>query len=381
MQTYNLQHISRLNTPIIIKPEQSTFDDVAIHALIRQRLSQGTITRNLRYARFMEKHPCPVDFQNPSYENFIRHMDYREQIEGCQWGALKHQWQAMRMFLKAWGIDPKSWAYQPPSRPTYKIRPVPFPDVVYNIIHYNYKKDQYTNALIKYILCHNYIIGWRFPSEPQTIKLSDVDVDHSMLIITEPKKHFSTRYIDIEEIASRHNIYSMKNWIDNWRPKIENQYSKDHLYLKPDGHPFENPEQLRNFINKKAGKQLKKIYPKYYNYNSRHWCAVARLIRTKIQSKKFDEYEVKEWLGHTKIQTTMNYIQDAIFYYNKTGYDWIKRVLRQPNHALVGENSLNSINPSKTPVTSGTIRRKKDAVYRTRTGDRSVNSRVLHQLS
>ena len=376
MQNINLQHISRLNTPITINPEESSFDDVSIHATIRQRLSPGTIQRNLRYARFMENHPQPVDFKNPSYENFIRHMDYREQIEGSQWGALKHQWQAMRMFLKAWGIDPQTWPYKPPSRPTYTIRPIPFPEAVYKIIHHDYSKDEYTNALIKYLLCHNYVIGWRFPSEPQTVKLSDLDIDNSTLIITEPKKHHSTRYIDIEEICKKRNIHSMKNWL-TWRNKVENQHSNDYLYLKPNGKPFKNPDQLRQFINRLAGKQIKTIYPKYYNYNTRHWCAVARLIRSKLFTKKFDEYEVKEWLGHTKIQTTMGYIKEAKFYHNKAPYDWIKRVLKRNyrKRPVAEQNSLTlsatgtiekSTNPENTLVLRGISPREGYAVDRYR---------------
>jgi hypothetical protein len=98
-----LQKVNRLDFPIVLDPKTATFDEVAIHALLRQRIAKGTIARNLRYARFMETHPCPVNFRNPSYENFIRHMDYREQIEESKWGALKHEWQAMRMFLKAYG--------------------------------------------------------------------------------------------------------------------------------------------------------------------------------------------------------------------------------------------------------------------------------------
>lgn len=98
-----LQKINRVDFPIILDPKAASFDEVAVHALLRQRIAKGTIIRNLRYARFMETHPCPVDFRNPSYKNFIRHMDYREQIEGSKWGALKHEWQAMRMFLKAYG--------------------------------------------------------------------------------------------------------------------------------------------------------------------------------------------------------------------------------------------------------------------------------------
>ena len=120
---------------------------------------------------------------------------------------------------------------------------------------------------------------------------------------------------------------SFKNWIDAWRPKVANQYSDDYLYLTPEGKPF-TKESLRMFLNRKAAPKIKQIFPEYHNYIARDFCAIARLIRTKIQYGSFDEFEVKEWLGHTKIQTTMNYIKDTKRYYNKAPYDWIHRILK-----------------------------------------------------
>ena len=132
---------------------------------------------------------------------------------------------------------------------------------------------------------------------------------------------------EIKSFAKQSTRVSLKNWL-NLRNKAENQYSKDYLYIKPDGEPLGNEDQLRMFINKKAGSKIREIIPFYYNYLSRYWCSIARLIRTKIESKKFDEYEVSEWMGHTKIETTMTYIKDAKFYYKKAPYDWLKRVLK-----------------------------------------------------
>jgi len=113
------------------------------------------------------------------------------------------------------------------------------------------------------------------------------------------------------------------------------------LFIHPDGSgkPFKNEEQLRMWMNRHANRKIKKTFKKYYNYTCRHWSAVARLIRTKIETNHFDCYEVKEWLGHVKIETTMNYIQHAKFYFEKTGFDWIKRVLKN-HHKMVEENSL-----------------------------------------
>lgn len=74
----DIKKLNRLECPIKLNPKEASFNDIAIHGILRQRLSESTVIKNLRYARFMEIHPIPVDFRNPDYENFIRHTDYRE---------------------------------------------------------------------------------------------------------------------------------------------------------------------------------------------------------------------------------------------------------------------------------------------------------------
>ena len=352
MQDVDINRYNRLETPIVLEPQTATFEDVALHALLRQRLSLGTINRNLRYARYMEKHPCPIDFRNFNYENVIRHFDYREQIEKAGYGALKHEWQAIRMFIKAYGLDIHKWHYRPPKQAKYTIRPIPYPKQVHDMIHLNYSKDPYTNALIKTLITHNHVIGWRPPSEPSVIKASDVDLDNASIKVTSPKLNNATRYLDISEIATRNNIYSMKNWL-KWRSKVENQYSDDYLYLKPSGLPFKDKEHLRMFLNRKAYNKIKTVFPEYYNYTSRHFCAIARLIRAKLETKHYDVFEVKEWMGHTKIETTMAYVKDAKFYFKKHPYDWIKRVLKFHDHGEE-ENTL-KIEYAKNPSVQSKI--------------------------
>jgi NRPS condensation-like uncharacterized protein len=88
---YDVTHLNRMDCPLQLNPQTATFNDIAIHALLRQRLKQSTIDKHLRYARFMETHTAPVDFRNPNFENFLRHMDYREQIEQATPNALIHQ--------------------------------------------------------------------------------------------------------------------------------------------------------------------------------------------------------------------------------------------------------------------------------------------------
>ena len=326
-----LQKTNRIDFPIILDPSTASFADVAIHGVLRQRKAKSTVSKLIGYAKFMENHPVRVDFRNPSIKNFMKHMDYREQIEHAGYGALGREWDTMKMFLRAYGIPLSDWPYRPPSRPYYTAKTIPLPDQVNVITHLTYSKDSYENAFIQYILTHNFVIGWRIPSEPAIIKVSDVKLDLGEIIVTEPKKHHSTRPIDPKEIMANPRRKSFKNWIDTWRSKVENQYSDDYLYLTPEGKPF-SKESLRMYLNRRAAPLIKQVFPEYHNYIARDFCAIARLIRTKLQYGSFDEFEVKEWLGHTKIQTTMSYVKDAKRYYTKAPYDWIYRVLKAKNN-------------------------------------------------
>ena len=336
-----LKKVNRIDFPITLDPKIASFDDIAIHAILRQRLKKTTVAKRITSARFMENHTVPVDFRNPSYENFIRHMDYREQVENAGYGALGREWDTMKTFLRAYGVHLSDWPYKPPSRPYYTAKVIPFPDQINDILHLTYSEDDYENALIQYLLTHNFVIGWRIPSEPAILKLSDVmidDQDRGYIKITEPKKHDSTRIVTPTEIMTNRRRKSMKNWINSWRPKVANQYSQDYVYLTPEGKPFAK-DSLRMFLNRNAAPLIKTVFPKYHNYIARDFCAIARLIRTKIQSKAFDEFEVMEWLGHTKIQTTMCYVKDANHYYKMAPYDWINRVLKAKQFG--GENAEN----------------------------------------
>ena len=74
---YVIKKLNRLNCPITLNSQDSTFLDVAVWSYFQKRLAISTIEKRLRYARFMKNHPMPVDFNNPNYENFRRHMDHR----------------------------------------------------------------------------------------------------------------------------------------------------------------------------------------------------------------------------------------------------------------------------------------------------------------
>jgi integrase len=347
---YDVKQLNRFNCPSHLNPLTATFDDVYIHAILRQRLQSSTIEKHLRYARFMETHSIPVDFSNPSYENFIQHMDYREQIEQATPNALAHEWKAMQSFLKAYGItfgEGTEWDYKPPSAQRPRRRILPLPDVINQFFTHKYTRNPYECALYQYLFFHSFLIGWRIPSEIITMKITDVQLDVSIphIIITEPKKRFNTRTLfNIEPALLRSRVHkSFKNWIDHWRPKVENQYSKDSLYLWPSGKPL----TVRT-LGHALSSQGKKIWPEFRPYDMRHWCAVARLIKSKVETKNFDVFYVQKWLGHEQITTTNTYISHAANYYNIMPVDWISLALKPLQ--MAGKRDMEKTN--RTPKSS-----------------------------
>jgi len=332
--------VNRLETPIFLNQQKTNFQEIMLYAKIRLRLADRTIQGHMKNLRAMETHICPVDLREPSPENFIRHMDYREQIDHAT-TQLKHERAAFYMYLRCIGIDNEPYYYKPPSIESREA-PIAYPHQIHAMIHQQYSNDRYIDALVRYIICHNHVIGWRPPSEPAIVKISDVDLAHETLTVTMPKLKNKRHMIDIGEIANQHDLPSLRNWIDHWRIKVENQHSQDYLYLTPAGKPFTS-EGLRRFLYVHARAKIQTIFPEYYNYTSRHWCAIARLIRTKLESKKFDEYEVMEYLGHTKTDTTMTYIKRAKFYFEQTGFDWI-------SHVLIDKSQKKGLSIKITPV-------------------------------
>ena len=124
-------------------------------------------------------------------------------------------------------------------------------------------KYYYVNKEIRYLLTHNFMIGWRVPSEPAIMRISDIDFDNGSIVITEPKKHQRKRIIIPEEhILTGKRYKSFKNWVDYWRPKVENQHSGDYLYLRPNGKPFTN-DSLRMQLSRNVKPVWNKYYPMY----------------------------------------------------------------------------------------------------------------------
>jgi hypothetical protein len=321
-----------IENSIKLNPKTATFEKIAFHAERWQRLSKSSIEHRLRCARRMSKHPAyPINFNKPNYEQFISYMDYRERVEKVTGHALNNDLRTMHTFLRAYDIDPRKWYYKLPIMPRHKNRKVPFPEIVYKLCNYKYSKNSYENALYQYLMFHNFFIGWRVPSEPLMMSIKDIDIDNKgrgSIVITETKKRYSKRIIIPEKyVISSPTYKSFKNWIDHWRPRVANQYSGDALYLQPNGKPF-----TTRYLGKKLSENGKKVWPYYQPYVSRHWCAIALLIRTKIETKTWDIRRVQKYLGHERPSTTDGYIEFAEEYYRQEPKDWFLHALRKKSN-------------------------------------------------
>lgn len=335
---------NRLDCPITLDPNKASFIEVGIHGLLRQRLSKSTVEKHLRYARFMEKHNCPVDFKNPSFENFITHMDFREQIDEATACALEHEWRAMQMFLRAYGINKSNWPYRPPTRPKSHKRILPYPETVHKFFNYKYSKNKYETALYQYMFFFGFLTGVRPPSEIVNLKVSDVyfeSKNRGYIVVTETKKLDNQRTIMPEKAILCSKVHkSLKNWIEHWRPKVANKRSGDALFLQPSGKPF----TVRH-LGHKLSKNGKKVWKPFTPYDMRHWCAVARLIKSKCETGNYDCFTAKNWLGHERMATTEGYIKHAEKYYRAFSVDWISCALKsQKNVAGMYKNDFKEKN-------------------------------------
>lgn len=307
--TYDLKKIKRTNFPIFLNPKTATFEDVGIHAKIRQYLSDSTIEKNLRYARFMQKHPVPLDFKNLTAEQFIRHMDYRIEVENVRPHALAHQRKAIMMFLRAFDIDTERWKIickTPPITFNQDNIEIPFPSTVKKFFKYKYSKNRYENALLQSIAFIGFMFGMRPPSEICNLNLEDLTTNKDgtgSLNIDEQKKRGRKRTIIPfnKSVLSSPVFKSPKNYIKHWRPKVANSESENALFLQPNGKRITD-----RYVRKHLSPAGKKIAGKYFHlYTMRHTYA------TYLYEFTGDIKFVSNMLGHTKITNTSKYIHTA----------------------------------------------------------------------
>ena len=306
-----LRTVKRTEFPIFLDPKTASFVDVGIHAKIRQYLSDSTIEKNLRYARFMEMHPMPVDFRNLTPENFLQHVDYRLEIENppATPNALKHEKKAILMFLRAFNLYSETWqklVRTPPVVDTGDNIEVPFPSSVNELYHALYSNNRYENALLQTVVFLGFNYGMRPPSEICNLNVEDVVINRDgtgYICIHEDKKRGKNRiiYPFNKSVLSSPVYKTPKNYLDNWRWKVKVSCSENALFLKPNGERITG-SYLRKTIVPVAKRLVGK---RFHLYTMRHTCA------TYLYEYTQDLEIVKNRLGHIKITTTQKYVHVA----------------------------------------------------------------------
>lgn len=330
---HELKKIKRTDFPIFLDPKTASFLDVAIHAKIRQYLSDSTIEKNLRYARFMEMHPVPINFRKLTPEQFIRHMDYRIEIENATPHALAHERKVIMMFLRAFGISDENWKIickTPPIIISEDVE-VPFPTTVHEFFTYKYSKNKYESRLLQSVAFMGFMFGMRPPSEICNLNLEDLVINNDgtgYLIVHEQKKRGRKRVIvPFNKAVLSSQVYKTpRNYVKYWRHKVANEHSKNALFLQPNGKRV-TPQYLREKLSP-AGKKIAGQF--FHLYTMRHTYATYLYNYTK------DINLVSKALGHTKLTNTTKYIHVAEWMQQQVGGNLF-------NHALKPHNVIKSV--------------------------------------
>ncbi len=298
--------------------------------------SATTVKDRICHARSMQHHPIyPVDWLQFDPVQILNQLLYRQIHEYPElakktgrptYGVtqLNNLWKVVRMFSEAYGVDISHWGWTPPTPPEPQVKIVPRPETVNKLMHHWYTNDRFENALIRTLLTVGFHTGVR-PEELVILKVKDVRFDEGYLLIHEQKKKYRERQVWIDEsVLSSRQQNSLRNWVILWRPRKANEKSGDFLFIQKNGTPFPSAEALRMYLMPFC----KPVWPDFKPRIMRDWSAIARLIRTKIETKKWDTRIVKNDLGHKHEKTTESYIRFAENYYRRDPYDWLRAVLK-----------------------------------------------------
>lgn len=299
--------------------------------------AESTIKTRIKAMRYCQRHPIyPVDWFHFDQEPeqilnlllYLSNVEYKQkatQTGNYNYGInhIHNLWKTVKTVAEAKGVDINWWGWTPPSKPENKVKTIPRPIIVNQLIHHRYSYDPVTNSLIKTILTLGFNSGLR-PEEIIILQTKNVDFDTCSLILIEQKKRYRNRQIRLDPaVMYNPNQSSMYNWINIWRPRIKTK-DNNYLFIQTNGKPFPNEDCLRTFLAKRVKQLWKPFSPK----KMRDWNAIARLIRTKEKTGKWDIRTVTKALGHKQQSTTEGYVEFAELYYQNDTYDWLRSVLR-----------------------------------------------------
>ena len=141
---------------------------------------------------------------------------------------------------------------------------------------------------------------------------------------TRPKVNNNTRVLPIETAIATSPVHkSLKNYVSKVRPKFAAK-GENALFVNPYTGRRWTESDLRRFLTRYG----QMVYPTFYPYLMRHWCATARLIEwEKIQHKEALS-RVCYWLGHEQFDQTKEYISLVNLFDDNIG-SWLSRALKR----------------------------------------------------
>lgn len=330
-----LENINRVDVPIFLDPKKATWLDVAYHAVARQNLSPTTIEKHLRTARFMVNHKQSVDFRELTVESVVKHFDYRITFENATRDALRHERDAVYMFLRAFKQFTKEWREYlilPKKKGKLKNPFVLFPKTLNKLYHVKYGRTEYENILCQTIVFAIANIGMRPPSEIINLNVEDIVVNNDgtgYIWIKEKKKGgIERQYIPFDKKVLSSKVYRTPfNYKKTWRSLKANDKSIDKngeaLFIQSNGRRVTG-KYLRDHIVK-VGKQICRD-KRFKLYSLRHTFATYYYDWTK------DIKKVARVLGHSKTDSVDFYINIADDFNNQLGKKIIFLTRPSDNH-------------------------------------------------
>lgn len=333
-----LDNINRVDVPIFLDPKNATWLDVAYHAIARQNLSPTTIEKHLRTARFMINHKQPVDFKALTVESVVKHFDYRITFEDATRDALRHERDAVYMFLRAFKQFTDEWreyVILPKEKGKLKNPFVLFPKTLNKLYHTKYGNTEYENVLCQTIVFTLANIGMRPPSEIINLNVEDLVINNDgtgYIWIKEKKKgDLERQYIPFDKKILSSKVYRTPlNYLKTWRPLKINENSGNALFLQPNGKRITG-KYLRDHIIL-VGKKICKDN-RFKLYTLRHTFATYYYDWTK------DIKKVARALGHNKTDSVDFYINIANDFNNQLikKSNLFNQALRQPIKMVGGK--------------------------------------------
>lgn len=319
------------------KTDQWTMDEFVHYMKFYKRFSEKTVNGYRWQLDFMGRHPiAPVKLHGSRaelIETFSMYITAREQLDGLGHSALHTDHGAIRALGAFLSIPDNVWPTAPRAVRT-ESRWVPSPEQVFELLQASFgPRRSYEHHLTRYMLAFTFGFGVRAPSELLPLKVTDVDLDHAIIIVTEPKKGGPRRELVVEPrwLCDSPNRLSLRRWIEGPRNLCNPQ--TDALFPNVDGRAFPTREAIARFLERSVHGDKRRgdpdPFPWYQNYVARHWSCNARLIdamRVVEGQKVFDWNACARWHGHESVKMTMStYARAVEINERKYGRNWLSR--------------------------------------------------------